>query len=315
MSVVHRIAVVDIGSNTLKYSVTEIEATGAEHVVAAMAETIRLGAGVARTGQIEPRRIQLALDALRRFEDHARSLGAEAMRGVATAALRMASNSSDLLDRIAGETSWRVRVISGDEEARLTYEGLRGELPTSGQCVIADIGGASTELIRVEDGEPAAAHSIGIGSGTLADRCFSTDPPGPDAVLMAAEVALETLQGVEVLAPAPGAPLFLSGGNGMFLSGVSMWDQVRLPFVPEFLHLLVARLAELPAKDVAGYLHIAEERARMLPAGGAIALALVRIVGPASLHAVPSGIRGGLVREWIDAGFPPDPGIVTTTGG
>ena len=303
----HRIAVVDIGSNSLKYSVTEIDAEGKQHVIAALAETVRLATGVVSTGTIEPHRIELAVAALRHFEDQARLLGVEAMRGVATAALRMASNGGDMLERIAGETSWRVRVISGDEEARLVFEGLKGELPSTGTCVIADIGGASTELIRVENGATAAARSIGIGSGTLADHGFLADPPGLDAVATAGEVAMETFRGVDVLGPAGGAPLYLTGGNGLFLSAITNWDKVRLPFVPEFFRRILDRLAVIPAVEVASYLGIAEERARVLPAGGAISLALVRIVGPISLHAVPSGIRGGLVREWIESGFAPDP--------
>jgi exopolyphosphatase/guanosine-5'-triphosphate,3'-diphosphate pyrophosphatase len=303
----HRIAVVDIGSNSLKFSVTEIDAEGQEHIIVGLAETVRLATGVASTGTIEPHRFDLALAALRHFEEQARALRVEALWGVATAALRMASNGGDLLDRIAGETSWQVRVISGDEEASLAFEGLRRELPSTGTCVIADIGGASTELIRVEDGTVAAARSIEIGSGTLADRSLRTDPPGLDAVAVAGEVALQTFQDVDVLAPAGGAPLFLTGGNGLFLSGISFWDKVRLPFVPEFFRQILEKLAVIPASEVANYLGIAEERARVLPAGGAIALALVRLIQPVSLHAVQSGIRGGLVREWMDAGFPPGP--------
>ena len=93
--------------------------------------------------------------------------------------------------------------------------------------------------------------------------------------------------------------MVLSGGNGLFLAELSAWDHVAIPFEPQAFPDLLAVMAAMPAAQAANYLGIAEERARMLPAGAAIVQAVINIAQPASLTAVPSGIRGGLVEEWL----------------
>ncbi len=310
-----RIAIADLGSNTLKLSVTDVASNGAQHILDVAAHTVRLSAGVAETGFIEPVRIDRAMEALQEYELRAREMGAVAFRGVATAAVRMASNGSVFIDRIKRETAWRVNVITGQDEAHLTFLGLVGELPARGTCIIADIGGASTELIRVIDREPVLTQSVQIGSGTLADRTFRADPPGKDAVDTARLSALAILRDEPALAVSDAAALFLAGGNGVFLSRAAAWNRIQLPFVPQFMPLLVDRLAEIPARDLAAHLGIVEERARMLPAGGGIGMALVELVQPGSLVAVPSGIRGGLVHQWIESGRPADEVSTSQAGG
>ena len=120
-----RIAIVDMGSNSLKFSITEVNDSGGQTVIHERADTIRLSAGIRSTGAIEPGRMTRALESLKHYEQVARAHGVEQWIGVATAAIRMASNGQDLLDAIARTTSWNIRVISGDEEAELTFLGLQ----------------------------------------------------------------------------------------------------------------------------------------------------------------------------------------------
>ncbi len=294
-----RVAVVDMGSNTLKFSVTEVDATGVERILHAHAETVRLGAGVAVTGTIEPARIDRALLALCHYELIARSYGAEAYIGVATAALRMASNGDDLLDQIHRTTGWKVSVITGAEEARLAFEGISRSLPVGRESLVVDIGGGSTELLRIAKGDLVASESLAIGSGTLADRCFHHDPPGKSAMLDAAGNATETLAASSVLGSVETSALVLSGGNGQFLDAVASWREVNIPFAPERFRDLFNSLADIESRRLATYLGIAPERARMLPAGAAIAMAIIEQARPDSIAATPSGIRGGLLAHWF----------------
>lgn len=294
-----RIAVVDMGSNTLKFSITEVDDAGGERVIHAHAETVRLGAGVAVSGSIDPERFDRALAALRDYEAIARSFDVDACVGVATAALRMARNGADLLDRIGGTTGWTVHVVSGQEEAQLAFEGLVRSLPEQGNSLLVDIGGGSTELIQVADRKLIASESIDVGSGTLADRCFTSDPPGLPAVHDALRVAKEELSGSTVMPNAEAARVVLSGGNGQFLKSFAEWPAIAIPFTPDRFHDVLPAIASRASHDLARYLDIAQERARMLPAGAAIAMAVIERTRPVKIEAAPSGIRGGLVARWI----------------
>lgn len=293
-----RVAVVDIGTNTLKFSVTEVH-DGSELIVDAHADTVRLGAGIQKSGAIDPDRIDRAMASLKSYERVASGIGADVFIGVATAALRMANNGAELLDRIALETAWDVRAITGAGEAALAFNGLVGLLPAHGVVLLADIGGGSTELISVRDRSLLVSESIEIGSGTLADRCFSQDPPGRDAVQLAVELAATTLKASRAIGCSAGSALYLSGGNGQFLSEIAAWDEVAIPFEPSRFDDLVVFIAGMESVTVAQFLGIAEERARMLPAGAAIAKAIVDILNPISIDVVPSGIRGGVLAEWL----------------
>lgn len=293
-----RVAVVDMGTNTLKLSVTEVGDDGQQEIVDAHAETVRLGFGIAESGKIDPQRALRALVALRSYQQRADALGAEDFIGVATAALRMASNGDSLLTDIARQTRWKVRVISGDEEARLTFEGLRHGMPPRAKVLLIDIGGGSTEAILIHDRELVASESNRIGSGVLADAVFTEYPPGPEQVRAAVERARAILDASEVIGPIPDGFVVLSGGNGQFLKGLSEWDEVAIPFTPSTFEELMLRVSVLEPAAVAAHLGIAVERARMLPAGAAIARAVLDLSKPRGLGAVPSGIRGGLVSEW-----------------
>ncbi|MEJ7902203.1 MAG: hypothetical protein WKF63_10170 [Thermomicrobiales bacterium] len=296
-----RLAVVDMGSNTLKFSVTEVEDSGAERILHSHAETVRLGAVVAITGALEPNRIERALLALRHYEIVARSYAVEACIGVATAALRTATNGDDLLEEIHRTTGWSVRVISGDEEARLAFVGLASSLPDEQDSLLVDIGGGSTELIHVSGGAVSASESLDMGSGSLADRCFQSDPPGVTAVSDALVHAGDALTGSTVLPQVTSPVLVFSGGNGQFLKAFAEWTDIAIPFEPGRFRELLSTMADVHSTRLAGYLNIVPERARMLPAGGAIAMAVINRTSPRSIQAAPSGIRGGLVANWLAA--------------
>jgi exopolyphosphatase/guanosine-5'-triphosphate,3'-diphosphate pyrophosphatase len=293
-----RISAADLGTNTLKITHALVEAGGLIIEVADAANTIRLGAGIERTGRIEPERFDACLAYLKSEEAIGRQLGSSTFIGVATEALRIASNGAELLHRIHSETSWRIEIISGPREAELTYLGLQEQVPLEGDSLIVDIGGGSTEALVVERGQVVWQKSIPLGSGRLADRFFLQDPPGLDSIMDAVNAAKELLAGLIELPDNIDTALF-SGGNGVYIS-----DLVHQLFSGSSLSVqtverLLQHLATAPAQETADGLGIARERARVLPAGASIAFAFLLRVVAAEVMGVPSGIRRGLIREHL----------------
>lgn len=294
------LAAVDIGTNTLKFSVARCFPDGRIETIEERNDAVRIGAGIEQTGRIDPARLDRAMTTLRSFEQAGRDLGARRFVGVATEALRVARNGQDLLDRIARETAWEIRLIAGEEEARLTFLGLHDVLPEEGRATIVDIGGGSTEIIAASARAVETAFSVPIGSGRVADRWFRHEPPGEAALRQAEADARAFLGDRAPLLERRGGALLLSGGNGQFIEGLRDHYGVGDDLGVESIARLLAILADEPAEVVAAVLGIQHERAVVLPAGVAIALAAARAMNPATVRAVPSGIRVGVVRDLID---------------
>jgi exopolyphosphatase / guanosine-5'-triphosphate,3'-diphosphate pyrophosphatase len=148
-----RVAAIDVGSNSIRLLVADVVAGEIFEEVSTVAragEPCRLGRGLERTGEIESslahRAAQLAAEFMRR----GRLLGAQRTIIGATAALRSAANGREVADRIAERVGNPVRILTGEEEARLVYEavvlGLGGPARRS-SCVVFDLGGGSTEVV------------------------------------------------------------------------------------------------------------------------------------------------------------------------
>lgn len=293
-----RVAIVDIGTNTIKFSVFGVNGQGAPRLLASDAETVRLGADIDRTGMIDAERSLRAISALRRFEDIASSLDTATLIGVATEAFRSAANGAEVLAAIHGSTGWRLRVIDGSEEARLTFRGVETRLAEFGTCLVADVGGGSTELLHVAAGSLMQSESISIGSGRFADAYFAGSGFNEKTIAIAREVARRAFS--RSLPPgSEHATLVLSGGNGLFLARLSSLVTGYAEFTNGALEAVAKELVARPAAEIAGLLSISAERAAVLPAGAAISLGAVDAIGSRDLAAVPSGIREGILRDWL----------------
>lgn len=292
------VSAADLGTNTVKITHASVGAGGSLIELRDAADTIRLGAGIEGTGRIEAHRIYACLALLESEEKIGRAIGSSTFIGVATEALRVASNGEELLERIRTETAWKIRVISGDEEARLTYIGLRDRIPSKGDSMVVDIGGGSTEVILVQHGLLTSQKSIPLGSGRLADRFFRQDPPGLNSVMDAANAAGEQLDQVAELPVILDTALF-AGGNGVFISQLIHQLFPDDSLSADTLERLLHHLATAPAQDTADRLGIAHERARVLPAGASIAFAFLLRTATHEVLGVPSGVRQGLIREHV----------------
>ncbi len=160
----------------------------------------RLGASLKTTGRIKDERMRESLDCLRDFREKALGLGAERIVAVGTQALREAENSKDFLERAKDEAGIEIRVISPEEEALLTVEGvsLGLEIP-EGKTVIFDLGGGSTEFIITDNaphGEGIEITSIPIGVLKLS-QIVGSSPPLEKSILDARAVIIEALNSIK----------------------------------------------------------------------------------------------------------------------
>lgn len=295
-----RMSAADLGTNTLKVTHATVKPNGEILDMIHATETVRLGYGIESTGSIELGRFDACLDFLQREERAGRAYRSTTFIGVATEILRIASNGHDLLNRIAEETSWGIDIISGDREAQLTFLGLKDQIPNDSDCAIVDIGGGSTEAVIVRNGHVTSQRSLPIGSGRLADRFFHLDPPGMAAEMLAIDAAREpSYMPEEENRCVPF--VMLAGGSGLFMNSLveQMWCPP--PFGLKELRQLADHLSTAPAQDTAKRIDIPLARAQVLPASVAIAIAVMEQLGASEARGVPSGIRTGLIREFLDS--------------
>ncbi len=179
-----RVAAIDCGTNSLRLLVADVDTEAGTLVdLHRQMEIVRLGEGVDRTGRLSDEALARTFAVCDRYAETLRSLGAERVRFVATSASRDAANRdvfvSGVLERIGVEPE----VVSGDEEARLSFAGAtRGLTGAEPPYLVIDIGGGSTEFV-LGTTEPVAALSVDVGCVRLTERHFRSDPPSRDEIV------------------------------------------------------------------------------------------------------------------------------------
>jgi exopolyphosphatase / guanosine-5'-triphosphate,3'-diphosphate pyrophosphatase len=291
----YRFGVVDIGSNTVKVTVYACH-NGRLASLYSDADTVRIGHRVGETGRISDERLERLLEALRRYEARAIELDASRFLAVATQAFRIAGNVRETVERIERETRWRVEIIDAEEETRLTFEGARPWMEPGVASVVADIGGASTEIISVRpDGGPERSGSVPIGSGLLYDEEIGDSPPPRGSLDRARERAASIIAASGVV-PASAHTLLLPGGTGHYLNLLAGSLAPGATLAPEHLALLRAWLGSRHAIETMERIPVQIDRAQVLPASFAIVEALDLRCHPKRILAIPSGIRDGVAR-------------------
>jgi exopolyphosphatase / guanosine-5'-triphosphate,3'-diphosphate pyrophosphatase len=166
-----RFAVIDVGTNSVKLHVGERRTGDDWRTVVDRAEVTRLGEGLAETGTLQPEPLRRTADAVVGMVEEARAAGAAEIAAVATAGMRIADNSAELIDAVRERCGVGIEVISGEKEARLAYVGATSELDVGqGTLVVFDTGGGSTEFTL---GRPALVEerfSVDVGAAPLTER-------------------------------------------------------------------------------------------------------------------------------------------------
>jgi exopolyphosphatase/guanosine-5'-triphosphate,3'-diphosphate pyrophosphatase len=159
------VAVIDVGSNSIRLVLYRVEGraiwtTFNEKVLAG------LGRDMAQTRRLAPEGVKAALGALRRFRAVLDGIRPDEILTAATAAVRDAEDRLDFIGRVRGETGFRLRVLSGEDEARLAALGVAAGAPGS-SGVVGDLGGSSLELVRLKDGAPDGGVTLPLGPFAL----------------------------------------------------------------------------------------------------------------------------------------------------
>ncbi|MFD4676527.1 exopolyphosphatase [Lentzea sp. NPDC058450] len=182
-----RVAAIDCGTNSIRLLIADVtkreDGTAWLRDVHREMKIVRLGQGVDATGRLHPDAIERTRQALLDYARTMQRKGVETARMVATSATRDASNRDEFFDMTEQILGAPAEVISGDEEARLSYLGAVADLdPDEGPFLVTDLGGGSTEFVLGTGSDVEAARSMDIGCVRLTERFIQSDPPGKDEI-------------------------------------------------------------------------------------------------------------------------------------
>jgi exopolyphosphatase/guanosine-5'-triphosphate,3'-diphosphate pyrophosphatase len=194
-----RVAAIDCGTNSIRLLVADVtkrdDGTAWLRDVHREMKIVRLGQGVDATGRLHPDAIQRTKEALLEYARTMQRKGVERARMVATSATRDASNRDDFFGMTEEILGAPAEVITGDEEAGLSYLGAVADLdPEEGPFLVTDLGGGSTEFVLGTGTEVEAARSMDIGCVRLTERFIHSDPPKEDEIAEAEAFAREAIK-------------------------------------------------------------------------------------------------------------------------
>ncbi|MCA9635894.1 MAG: Ppx/GppA family phosphatase [Myxococcales bacterium] len=290
-------AIIDIGTNTVLLLLARPRAGEAALEVADDRAIItRLGEGVAQRGELSPAAIARTLDALRNHRAAAEELGAEIV-AVTTEGVRLARNPDDFLVPAAAVLGVPVRMISGEEEARLSYLSVARE-SGGGTLRVIDIGGASTELVVGEGEAVLEAVSHPIGSVRLTERFISSDPPARGAIREIEEEVRRVLAG-QPLTPFPclwGLAGTVTTAAALLL-GLDRYDRDRVDGSEHALGSLIELRDRLAAQTIDERVSpiLERKRADVIVAGITILIGAMEHAGAETLIVRDRGLRYALV--------------------
>ncbi|HEY7394013.1 MAG TPA: Ppx/GppA phosphatase family protein [Gemmatimonadaceae bacterium] len=300
-----RVAAIDIGSNSIRQIVADVSPEGAIQVVDEMKAAPRLAAGLSKTGELADTSIRAALDAIERMATLAKQLGASRIDAVATSAVREASNAASLLSEITRITGLKVRVLDGDEEARLSFRSAVAHFDMGvGRTVVIDIGGGSLEIALSAEGVIERLGSLPFGAIRLTEEYFS-DGVTPKAVRKLRRMVAERVREQIPIRDWRGAQLIGSGGTFTNLAGIYLARQgiltarsVHAAHIPRAdLEHILDMLSGMTAEERRQVPGLNPERADIIVAGIAVAAEVLRRIESREIVVSRYGIREGLLLE------------------
>ncbi|MGY1947685.1 Ppx/GppA phosphatase family protein [Nocardia asiatica] len=234
-----RVAAVDCGTNSIRLLIADVLGDGRLADVHREMRIVRLGQGVDATGSLAPEAIERTRAALADYTASMREAGVGRVRMVATSATRDAANREDFFAMARAELGTVVagaeaEVITGDEEARLSFAGAIGELSeAAGPFVVVDLGGGSTELVFGDSAGVRAAFSADVGCVRITERCLAGNPPTAEQVAAARAFAAERLAEAFTHVPVDGAHTWVGvAGTMTTLAAVALdlpeYDSARV---------------------------------------------------------------------------------------
>ncbi|MFF4714813.1 Ppx/GppA family phosphatase [Streptomyces eurythermus] len=304
-----RLGVLDVGSNTVHLLVVDAH-PGARPLPAHSHKVeLRLAQLLDDSGAIGDDGIDKLIDVVQDALQAAEDKGVEDLLPFATSAVREAGNADDVLKRVADKTGVRLQVLSGAEEARLTFLAVRRWFGWSaGKLLVLDIGGGSLEIAYGIDEEPDAAVSLPLGAGRLTAGWLPGDPPAPEDVRalrrhVRAEIARTVGEFTRFGAPdhvVATSKTFkqLARIAGAARSADGLYVQRELK--RQSLESWVPKLAAMTADQRAGLPGVSEGRAGQLVAGALVAEGAMDLFDVERLEICPWALREGVILRRLD---------------
>ncbi len=304
-----RLGVLDIGSNTGHLLVVDAHGGAAPMPAFSYKEPLRLAEHLDDGGAVSKKGIEALTGFVSQALVVAEDKGCEEILGFATSAVRDAGNSSAVLDHVKNLTGVDVGVLSGEDEARLTFLAVRRWFGwSSGRLAVFDIGGGSLEIAAGSDEAPGIALSLPLGAGRVTREWLNEDPPSSDTVRslrkrIRADIAREagavlrggtpdhavaTSKTFRSLARVCGAA---PSGEGLLVRRVLPAD-VLAKKLPELVEMPNEKKAQLPG--------VSANRAHQLLAGALVADAVLDIFELEELEICPWALREGVILERLD---------------
>ena len=298
-----RYAVIDVGTNSVKFHVAERGADGTWVRVADRSEITRLGEGLAETGAINPEPMERTVAAIAGMANEARREGVENIAAVGTAGLRLATNSAELVAAVRARTGVEIEIISGEEEARLSYLAATAALGlAAGSLAVFETGGGSSQFTFGDGRDVSERFSVDLGAAGLTER-FRLDHVVSDDVLAAAfdavAVELVRLDGrlvPESLVALGGAVTNMAAVKhelAVYDANVVQGTVLDLEEIDRQVELYRTRTADERRKIVG----LQPKRAEVILAGACIVRTGVAKLGKESAIVSDRGLRHGVLLE------------------
>jgi exopolyphosphatase / guanosine-5'-triphosphate,3'-diphosphate pyrophosphatase len=302
----HRVAVVDVGSNSTRLLVADVD-RGRVDEVERQSRVTRLGRGVDLSGQLSTEAIEAACEAIADYVAICRDAGVEQIEAIATSAVRDASNGGAFIAELRERFALSSRVLDGEEEARLTYMGATAERPPSEPTLVVDIGGGSTELIVGAGREIAFHASLQAGVVRHTERHIASDPPTAlELEALAADVRALIESAVVGHPGAVARTAIAVAGTPTSLASIELGLE---PYDPQQVHgrtltlasiqRLLSQLASSPLAKRAEIPGLHPDRAHSIVAGVVILIETMRAFGleqvEVSEHDILYGVAIGAV--------------------
>ena len=299
-----RLGVLDVGSNTVHLVVVDASRGERLRHRSSQKTVLRLAEQIGTDGEFTADGAGALVAAVGEARDHAERLRVDELIGVATSAVREARNGAEVLERVRRETGVALDVLSGTEEARLTFLAVRRWFGWSaGRLLVLDIGGGSLEVGYGADESPQLAVSLPLGAGRLTRERLDGDPPPADQVAALTEYVDKTLEVVptfgEVDRVAATSKTFKTlarlAGRGSTPSGTLTGQGLR--------HVLQL-VRRTPSARLAEREGVSARRAHQLLAGAVVAETAMRKWGLSEVEICPWALREGVIFRRLDEARP-----------
>ncbi|EHY89930.1 Ppx/GppA phosphatase family protein [Saccharomonospora azurea] len=304
-----RLGVLDVGSNTVHLLVVDAHRGAHPTPMHSEKTVLRLVERIDASGELDKKAADELVLAVADARDAAGRLGCEEVMSFATSAIRDAVNAAEVLQRVADETGIELRVVSGEQEAALTFLAVRRWFGWSaGRLLVLDVGGGSLEIAMGVDEDPELAVSLPLGAGRITRTRFANDPPTRSEVISTMAWLDDRLADLADQVGSVGVPDRVVATSKTFrtlarLTGAapsSAGPRVSRVLTHAGLRQLIAFISRMSSDDLAQLEGVSPSRAHQLVAGALVAESTMRALSLESLEICPWALREGVILQRLD---------------